>query len=67
MKYKTKYKKETPYEESQRIAYEILHHEKKTRAWLESPPKNWTSAILRAWYKDKPHLIENEENTTENN
>jgi len=58
---------ETPYEKNKRIAHEILHYEKKTRAWLESPPQNWTSAILRAWYKDRPHLIENEENTNENN
>jgi len=67
MKYKTKYKTETPYEKNKRIAHEILHHEKKTKAWLESPPQNWTSAMLRGWYKDRPHLIENEENTTENN
>jgi hypothetical protein len=52
------FKKETPQEKKIRVANEIKLHEKKSRAWLESQPKNWTSAMLRAWYKDRPHLIE---------
>jgi len=40
------------------IANDLQKYPKKSRAWLNTPPKNWTSAILRAWYRDKPHLIE---------
>jgi hypothetical protein len=47
------FKKETEQEKKTRVANEILLYEKKSRAWLESEPKNWTSAILRGWYKHK--------------
>ena len=55
---KLPFKKETEQQKKTRVANEILLYEKKSRAWLETPPRNWTSAILRAWYKDRPHLIE---------
>ena len=55
---KLPFKKETEQEKKTRVANEITLYEKKSRAWLETPPRNWTSAILRAWYKDRPHLIE---------
>ena len=61
MKNKLPFKKETLQEKKTRVANEILLYEKKPRSWVDSEPKNWTSAILRRWYKDKPHLIiENE-------
>ena len=48
MKTKLPFKKETEQEKKTRVANEILLYEKKSRAWLETPPKtNWTSAILR--------------------
>ena len=52
------FKKETEQQKKTRVANEILIYEKKSRAWLNSEPKNWTSAILRGWYKARPHLIE---------
>ena len=52
------FKKETEQQKKTRVANEILLYEKKSRAWLETPPRNWTSASLRAWYKDRPWLIE---------
>ena len=55
---KLPFKKETEQEKKTRVANEIKLYEKKSRAWLETPPRNWTSSILRAWYKDRPHLIE---------
>jgi len=58
MKNKLPFKKESEQEKKKRIAYEIKTYPKKSRSWLNSEPKNWTSAILRAWYKDKPHLIQ---------
>jgi len=58
MKKQLPFKKETPEEKKIRVANEVKLYEKKSRAWLETPPRNWTSAILRAWYKDRPHLIE---------
>ncbi len=58
MKNKLPFKKETEQEKKNRIAHEIKTYPKKSRAWLESQPKNWTSAMLRGWYKDKPHLIQ---------
>jgi hypothetical protein len=54
---KLPFKKETEQEKKIRVAKEIELYEKKPRSWLESEPKNWTSAILRAWYKSRPHLI----------
>ena len=57
MKNKLPFKKETATEKEKRIAYEIATYEKKPRSWLNSCPKNWTSAILRGWYKSRPHLI----------
>ena len=58
MKTKLPFKNETEQQKKTRVANEILLYEKKSRAWLETPPKNWTSAILRRWYKDRPHLID---------
>ena len=58
MKNKLPFKKETEQQKKTRVANEILLYEKKSRAWLNSEPKNWTSAILRGWYKARPHLIE---------
>ena len=58
MKNKLPFKKETEQQKKTRVANEILLYEKKSRAWLESEPKNWTSAILRGWYKARPHQIE---------
>ena len=55
---KLPFKKETEQQKKTRVANEIKLYEKKSRAWLESEPKNWTSAILRGWYKARPHLIE---------
>ena len=57
---KLPFKKETEQQKKTRVANEILLYEKKSRAWLESEPKNWTSAILRGWYKARPHLIEDQ-------
>ena len=60
-KNKLPFKKETSQEKKIRIANEIKLYEKKPRSWVDSEPKNWSSAILRGWYKSKPHLIiENE-------
>ena len=47
MKTKLPFKNETEQQKKTRVANEILLYEKKSRAWLETPPKNWTSAILR--------------------
>ena len=58
MKNQLPFKKETEQEKKTRVANEVKLYEKKSRAWLETPPRNWTSSILRAWYKDRPHLIE---------
>ena len=55
---KLPFKKETEQQKKTRVANEIKLYEKKSRAWLNSEPKNWTSAILRGWYKARPHLIE---------
>jgi len=57
MKNKLPFKKETATEKEKRIAYEIATYEKKPRSWVDSDPKNYASAMLRSWYKDKPHLI----------
>ena len=54
---KLPFKKETEQEKKIRVAKEIELYEKKPRYWLESEPKNWTSAMIRVWYKDRPHLI----------
>ena len=55
------FKKETLQEKKIRVANEIKLYEKKPRSWVDSEPKNWSSAMLRGWYKSKPHLIiENE-------
>ena len=60
-KNKLPFKKETLQEKKIRVANEIKLYEKKTRSWVDSEPKNWSSAMLRGWYKSKPHLIiENE-------
>ena len=56
-KNKLPFKKETLQEKKTRLANEILLYEKKPRSWVDSEPKNWTSAILRGWYKCRPHLI----------
>ena len=58
MKKQLPFKKETEQEKKTRVANEINLYEKKSRAWLNSEPRNWTSAILRGWYKSRPHLIE---------
>jgi len=52
-----KFKKETLQEKKIRVANEIKLYEKKPRSWVDSEPKNWSSAILRGWYKSRPHLI----------
>ena len=57
MKNKLPFKKETAIEKEKRIAYEIATYEKKPKSWVHSCPKNWTSAILKGWYKSRPHLI----------
>ena len=51
------FKKETLQEKKIRVANEIKLYEKKPRSWVDSEPKNWSSAMLRGWYKSKPHLI----------
>ena len=51
------FKKETLQEKKIRVANEIKLYEKKPRSWVDSEPKNWSSAILRGWYKCRPHLI----------
>lgn len=56
-KNKLPFKKETLQEKKIRVANEIKLYEKKPRSWVDSEPKNWTSAILRGWYKCRPHLI----------
>ena len=57
MKNKLPFKKETPQEKKIRVANEIQLYEKKPRSWVDSDPKNWSSAMLRGWYKSRPHLI----------
>ena len=57
MKNKLPFKKETLQEKKIRVANEIKLYEKKPRSWVDSEPKNWSSAMLRGWYKSKPHLI----------
>jgi len=57
MKNKLPFKKETLQEKKTRVANEIKLYEKKPRSWVDSEPKNWSSAILRGWYKCRPHLI----------
>ena len=52
-----KYKKETLEEKKIRIANDLKNYEKKPRSWVDSEPKNWSSAMLRGWYKSNPHLI----------
>jgi hypothetical protein len=52
-----KFKKETLQEKKIRVANEIKLYEKKPRSWVDSEPKNWSSAMLRGWYKSRPHLI----------
>ena len=54
---KLPFKKETLQEKKIRIANEIKLYEKKPRSWVESEPKNWSSAMLRGWYKSHSHLI----------
>ena len=49
MKNKLPFKKET-LQEKIRVANEILY-EKKPRSWVDSEPKNWSSAMFRGWYK----------------
>ena len=56
-KNKLPFKKETPQEKKIRVANEIELYEKKPRSWVDSDPKNWSSAMLRGWYKSRPHLI----------
>jgi len=56
-KNKLPFKKETEQERKIRVANEIKLYEKKPRSWVDSEPKNWSSAMLRGWYKSKPHLI----------
>jgi hypothetical protein len=56
-KNKLPFKKETLQEKKIRVANEIKLYEKKPRSWVDSEPKNWTSSILRGWYKCRPHLI----------
>jgi len=51
------FKKETEQQKKIRVANEIKLYEKKPRSWVDSEPKNWSSAMLRGWYKSKPHLI----------
>ena len=51
------FKKETLQEKKIRVANEIKLYEKKPRSWVDSEPKNWSSAMLRGWYKSRPHLI----------
>ena len=57
MKNKLPFKKETLQEKKIRVANEIELYEKKPRSWVDSEPKNWSSAMLRGWYKNRPHLI----------
>tara|TARA_Y100000356_G_scaffold28592_1_gene20622 strand:- start:299 stop:484 length:186 start_codon:yes stop_codon:yes gene_type:complete len=57
MKNKLPFKKETLQEKKIRVANEIKLYEKKPRSWVDSDPKNWSSAMLRGWYKSRPHLI----------
>lgn len=57
MKNKLPFKKETSQEKKIRVANEIQLYEKKPRSWVDSEPKNWSSAMLRGWYKCRPHLI----------
>lgn len=57
MKNKLPFKKETLQEKKIRVANEIKLYEKKPRSWVDSEPKNWSSAMLRGWYKCRPHLI----------
>jgi len=52
-----KFKKETLQKKKIRVANEIKIYEKKPRSWVDSEPKNWSSAMLRGWYKSRPHLI----------
>tara|TARA_R100001163_G_scaffold65584_2_gene63375 strand:- start:1116 stop:1295 length:180 start_codon:yes stop_codon:yes gene_type:complete len=54
---KKPFKKETEQERKIRVANELKLYEKKPRSWVDSEPKNWSSAMLRGWYKSKPHLI----------
>lgn len=56
-KNKLPFKKETLQEKKTRVANEIKLYEKKPRSWVDSEPKNWSSAMLRGWYKSRPHLI----------
>jgi len=56
-KNKLPFKKETLQEKKIRVANEIELYEKKPRSWVDSEPKNWSSAMLRGWYKSRPHLI----------
>ena len=56
-KNKLPFKKETLQEKKIRVANEIKLYEKKPRSWVDSDPKNWSSAMLRGWYKSRPHLI----------
>ena len=56
-KNKLPFKKETLQEKKIRVANEIRLYEKKPRSWVDSEPKNWSSAMLRGWYKSRPHLI----------
>ena len=56
-KNKLPFKKETLQEKKIRVANEIQLYEKKPRSWVDSEPKNWSSAMLRGWYKCRPHLI----------
>jgi len=56
-KNKLPFKKETLQEKKIRVANEIKLYEKKPRSWVDSEPKNWSSAMLRGWYKCRPHLI----------
>ena len=56
-KNKLPFKKETLQEKKIRVANEIKLYEKKPRSWVDSEPKNLSSAMLRGWYKCRPHLI----------
>ena len=56
-KNKLPFKKETLQEKKIRVANEIKLYEKKPRSWVDSDAPNWSSAMLRGWYKSRPHLI----------
>ena len=50
MKNKLPFKKETS-QEKKTCCKRNSFYEKKPRSWVDSEPKNWSSAMLRGWYK----------------